>query len=193
MSYVIPVGSKTTSRSDKIQIPLTLKYDGIFDLDNFYKMVQQWIVDQGFYFEEGTFKHKVPSPAGAEQDYDLSGWQNISEYVRFTIRVYIKTYNLKDLEVIKDGKKRKLSKTKMKVRIAGEVVLDYNNRFEKNKFLLGLRSFYHKYILKEDEGVIGGLWWDKLYYMLFKLHSEMKEYLDMESKGNAYYDVWQYG
>ena len=192
MGIKIGVAGKVISRQDKQQVPFIIRYDGIFDLDSLYKLIQKWFVDQGFYFEEVAFKHKVPSPAGAEQDYDFRGWRKISEYVKFNIRVFIKLYNLKDIEVIKEGKKKKLSKAVLKISIKGEMELDYKNRFEKNNFLKALRNFYNKYILKEEEGVIGGIYWDQLYYRLFKLHAAIKEHLDMESKGNAYYDMWQY-
>ena len=191
MSIKIKVGGKVVGRVDKQVVPFIIKYDGIFDLDKLYMVIQQWIIDQGFYFEEATVKHKVPSPAGAEKDYDFTGWRKINEYVKFHIRAYIKAYTLKDIEVIKEGKKRKLTKARLKIYIMGEVELDYNDRFEKNRFLLSLRAFYHKYIIKEDEGVIGGVWWDQLYYHVFKLHAIIKEHLDMESKSNAYYDMWQ--
>jgi len=182
------MGEKIPAPADGV--PLLLKYDGLFDLDNLYRLIQEWIVNQEFYFEEKTVKHKVPSPAGAEKDYDFHGWRNINEYAKFYIRVYIKIYNLKYIEVIKEGKKKKLTKAQLKIYIKGELELDYKNRFEKNKFLIALKKFYNKYILKEGEGIIGGVWWDQLYYHIYKLHAVIKEYLDMESKGNAYYDVW---
>ena len=171
-------------------VPFIIKYSGIFDLDNLYRTIHEWVVDQRFYFQEDEVKHKVPSPAGAEQDYLFTGWRNINEYARFNIMVHIKLYDLKEVEVIKEGRRKILSKSRLRIYVSGNVELDYKNRFEKNKFLLALRKFYNKYILKEGEGIIGGVWWDQLYYHLNKLTTVIKEFLDMESKGNAYYDMW---
>jgi len=171
-------------------MPQIIKYDGICDIDGLYKLIQQWFVDQGFYFEEPTIKHKVPSPAGAEQDQDMRGWRNVNEYVRFNLKVYLKIRDLKEIEVIKEGKKKRLSKCRLRIYIAGDIELDWQGKFDKSPFLQQLKKFYNKYIIKEDEGIIGGVWWDQLYYRMFKLTTIIKEFLDMESKGNAYYDMW---
>ncbi len=40
------------------------------------------------------------------------------------------------------------------------------------------------------EGAAGTVWWDEMQYKLHKFHTVVKEFLDMESKGNAYYEVW---
>ena len=169
---------------------LTIKFNGIFDFSGLYRVSHDWMINQGYYFEEKLYKHKVPSPAGAEQDIEWEGWIKATEYIKYWIYMYIKLFDLKEIEVIKDGEKKKLYKARMIIEISGDVELDYTNRFGSSRFGLALRNFMHKHVWKHTEGRIGSIWWDELYYRTFKLHQVIKEFLDMESKGNAYYDMW---
>jgi hypothetical protein len=169
---------------------LTIKFNGIFDFNGLYKVAHDWIVNQNYYFEEKLYKHKVPTPAGAEQDIMWEGWRKVNEYVRYWINVYIKLFDLKEIEVIKEGKKKKLYKARMFIEISGKVELDYSNRFGNSLFGIMLRNFMHKHVWKYTEGRISSIWGDELYYRTLKLHQVIKEFLDMESKGNAYYDMW---
>ena len=45
----------------------------------------------------------------------------------------------------------------------------------------------HKYVLREktDNIIV-----DRLDYKLVELQSEIKKFIDMNSKGNAYHDAW---
>jgi len=88
---------------------------------------------------------------------------------------------------MKEGKKQKLTKARVWIELNCEVDLDYNNLFEKSKFLEGIRKFLNNIVLRSR---IDNLWWDELYYRTLKLHRFIKELLETETKTNAYYDVW---
>jgi len=170
---------------------LILKYNGVIDFDNLYRLMHNWIVEQGYYFEETLYKHKIPTLAGAEDHMVWSGWRKHNEYAQYWINVYIILWEAKEIEVIKDGQKKKLTKAKMQIEMEGEVKLDYSKRFGGSKFANNLKNFLDKYILMQPmEGAAGTVWWDEMQYKLHKFHTVVKEFLDMESKGNAYYEVW---
>ncbi len=164
-----------------------IKYNGIFDLDSLYKMIYEWFMDRGYYFEETGYKHKVPNPSGAEDEVTWSGWRKTTEYMREWVTVYFFFWGKRDVEVIKEGKKVKLTKSRMLIELDGRIELDYQKRWEQSQFGQYLRDFYHKYIVKKE---LESIWWDRLYYIMLKLHNEIKEFLDMQSKENAYYDMW---
>ena len=179
---------------DTKQIPtkkMILRYSGIFDLDKLYKSVYEWMINEGYYFEETKYKHKVPSPAGAEQHIKFRGWRRNNEYVKYWIELYFILYNMKDIQVVKEGKKTKLQKAMLLIEIVGKIELDYNKKYHGSKFLLALRDWMDTYILgKPLEGMIGSIWWDELYYKTIKLQTLIKDVLDMQTKGNAHYDMW---
>jgi len=170
---------------------LVLKYNGIIDFDKLYRIMYDWIVDQGYYFEEKLYKHKIPTQAGAEDHMVWSGWKKQTEYVKYWIHVYIILWETKEIEVIKNGEKKKLLKTKMQIEMQGVIELDQSKRFGGSRLAMNLKNFLNKYVLSQTtEGIIGSVWWDEMQYKLHKFHTIIKEFLDMESKGNAYYDVW---
>ena len=176
--------------SKNIDLPspvATIKLDGIFDFKELYKLMHGWFVDRGYFFEETLYKHKVPSPAGAEQTIEWSGWKKVNEYIKYWIEVHIKIRDMKQLEVVKNGEKKILTKARLRIFFEGEIEFDYAKRFSGNKFLQSLQDIYLNYIIKKD---LQNIYEDQLWYVIYKLHRVTKEFLDFDTKGNAFYDVW---
>lgn len=165
----------------------TIKFSGIFDMQNFMKTLRSWIVNQGFEFHEKGLKYKVPSPAGAEQEFAWWGWRKVNDYVKYHIDIFFHFWEVHDVEVVKDGKKQKLQSAKVQIEMTARYELDWSNRFGGSRFLQALADFYDKYIVRKD---IETVYEDKLYYRLYRLHQLAKEYLEFETKSNAYEDMW---
>ena len=53
--------------SEKLHL-VELRFNGLFDLDGLYAAVVDWSKNYGYRWHEYTYKHKVPSPKGAEQE-----------------------------------------------------------------------------------------------------------------------------
>lgn len=165
----------------------TIKYDGIFDWQALYRIVWNWFVDRGYYVEEPTIKHKVPNPMGSNDEYNLVGWRRITDYAREWVEVYFEFYEMKDVEVIKEGKKKKLTKARFRLDITGWIETDWEGRWKKTNLTVWVNNWMQKVMLKRDLDVI---WTDRLYYIMYKLHTIIRNYLDMQAKDNAYYDMW---
>jgi hypothetical protein len=142
---------------------------------------------RGYYFEEKAIKHKVPNPQGAEVKIEFSGWRKTTEYIKEWITIYIIFYDAREVEVVKDGQKKKLMKAKMLLECHGYIESDYQNRWKETRFGTYLKDFYDKFVMKKQLEVI---FWDRTYYIMHKLHTEIKTFLDMESRSNLYYDMW---
>jgi hypothetical protein len=164
-----------------------IRFKGVINYDGLFKVIRQWFVDAGYEFHQTALKHKIPSPAGAEQEVKLNGWRKINEYTKFDIALFFKIYDIRDVEVVKEGKKQKLKHIRMNLEITPSVELDYSKRFGGSRFLQYLHEFYMKYIVKEEISTIAE---DQLWYIALKLHNTIKEYLDFEAKTNAYEGVW---
>jgi hypothetical protein len=165
----------------------TLKVNGVFDFESVYRAMHDWFVGQKYYFEEILYKHKVPSPAGAEEHIRWKGWRKVTEYVKFNIYVYIIMWDMKEIEVIKNGEKKKLTKARIKIEFNGDCELDYSKQFEKTPFLKKLGQFYNEFVAKKK---IDTVYTDQLYYMILKLYTVAKEQMELETKSNMYYDMW---
>jgi|TARA_B100002003_G_C14118291_1_gene537842 hypothetical protein len=175
--------------SEKVFIrKMVLQKAGIIDLDGLYKVMQRWFYDNKYYFEEGTSRERPGTAAGVEFEWKWTAWRKVNGYLKFHINLFFHAWDVQDIEVIKEGKKVKLTKCRLKIEFDGAIELDYTNRFSKTVFGKMLFNLYNTFVLKGEK--ILANWWDELYYRVYKLQTIAKEYLDMESKGNAYYDIW---
>ena len=159
-----------------------LKYRGVYDFEGLCRTMRQWIVDHGYEFHETSVKHKVPSPAGSELELKWESWKKVTGYIKFWIKIYFHLWDVNEVEVVKDGRKQKLTQARMQIEMWGQVDLDYHNRFTGSRFAKFLQDFYHKYIIRKDLDLVAT---DELYYRVYKLYSVAKQFLEMEASHNA--------
>lgn len=164
-----------------------IKFQGICDLDGLFRLIANWLQDRGYEVEERKVKHKVPSPSGAEDEIEWSAWLKETDYLKNWIHLHYWLFDMKEVEVVKEGMKRKLTRVRIQIEITSEIETDWQKRWESSTFLVRLRDFYEKHIIRKD---LETLWEDKLWYIVLKLHAAIKEHLDMEMKANMFHDVW---
>ena len=164
-----------------------LKFKGIFDMDLLYRSMRDWLTRRGYYFEEPVYKSKPNPMGGVEDEITWNCYRKETAYMKFWINIFIHTWERKDVEVIKKGKKKKMNQARLAIYFNAKVETDYQHRWDKTPFLIWLNNFYEKYIIKPE---IDNIYTDKLYYYVLKLHNIAKECLGMEAKGSEYEDVW---
>jgi hypothetical protein len=165
-------------------IPMGLiRYRGLFDWGELYLGVADWFKRYRYHFHEETYKHKVPSPLGAEQELFWYGIKDITEFVRFRIDVVFHLWDMTEIEVERDGKKKILTSARIEIAIRGQAVFDWQDKFEKNRFTRALRKLYLGSIWRREQSSI---WIDQLYYRMNNLHAHIKKYLDMQTKWHEY-------
>jgi hypothetical protein len=162
---------------------LIIRYKGIFDMEGLYRLIVQWLKSRRYWVQESTYKHKVPSPLGAEEEIGFKGNRKVDDYYMYDVIINFHLWNMQEVDVIRDGKKVKLTRARMEVVLTGTMTLDYQGRFEKSPFYKKLRDFYHKYIIKDQ---LEFLYYDTFYYRLIKLQALVKDYLDMQAKSHEY-------
>lgn len=164
-------------------IPLTLQYEGLFDFEGMYAAVIDWAKNYGFMWHEQDYKHKVPSPLGAEQEFIWHMTKRIDQYVQYEISMRVHIWEMLDVEVEVAGKKKNLTKARLMIQMKGNCVTDWQKRFDKGGPLGRKLGEWYMKIFKHD---ISGLYWDTLVYRIYNLHAIMKTYLDMQSKKFAF-------
>lgn len=161
-----------------------IRYIGLFDFDGIYATVIDWAKNYGYKWHESVYKHKVPSPAGAEQELRWQLTKNISEYIGFRIDITVHVFDLTEV-VVNVGKKRKiLTNGRVLISIKGTVIADWQNKFEsKSRFVRKLGEWYTGVVLEKQ---ISSVHWDVLNYRMGNLHALLKQYFDMQTKKNEY-------
>lgn len=160
---------------------VTLRYNGLFDFDGFYAAVVDWAKNYGYMWHEARYKHKVPSPAGAEQELTWEMTKNVTDYRKEKITFDIHIWDLLEVEVDSNGRKKSLSNARIHIVIEGKFEMDWQKRFT-GRFGEKLGELYRKIMQKEIETV----YFDQLYYRMWNLHAVIKKYFDMQAEKFAY-------
>jgi len=158
-----------------------IRYSGIFDFAGLYQLMADWMKARRYWFQETDYKHKV-NPGGAEQEIDFDGERQITEYIKENVHVFIHIWDMTEVEVERNGIKKKLANGRIELIIFGKLELDWEGRWKGSKILEFFGDFYNRYIMRktvED-------YWDKLHYRMIKFQDMIKQFLDMQSKGNEY-------
>lgn len=162
--------------------PIRIRYKGLFDFDGLYNLIAEWLKSRGYWFKETSFKHKVPSALGAEQEMKFTGEKKSTEYVEQDVTISFHLWDITEVEVERNGVKKKFVNGRIQIEITGKIKLDYEETFNKSSFWKKVRSFYYNYIMQPEIFSMA----DQLYYRLIKLQTSIKDFLDMQTKSNEY-------
>lgn len=149
-----------------------IKHRGLFDFNLLLKEIFDWCNSYRYNFNEKKHKHKPK-----EREVELFMDKKVNEYVKYIIEVAIRVWDLKTVEVVKDGKTHKVNQGRIEVVVSGTLITDYSKSFGGSKFLQGLQKFMHNYVLKRT---IEEEWESGLVFEVNKLIHRVHEALGME-------------
>jgi len=159
-----------------------VRYEGLFDFDGVYNAMTSWFKMYGYIWQEETYKHKVKFK-GAEQQWIWTGEKEITDYIKYNIRIEGHSWDITEIEVEKDGRKKTLMNGRMQLIIEPTLNLDWQNRWGQNKFSRWLGGLYEKYVLVKE---IESVYFDQLSYRVWNLQAVLKKYFDMQTKWHSY-------
>jgi len=172
------MGIRDTIGLDKFII----KYDGIFDLKGLYNDVYNWLTARKFEVKESVYKNKPP-----ELEIKWSAERKKTHYIKDVIGIFFRFWNLKDVEIVKDGKKIKMQSARVFIRITPKVELGYNDIYKRNwwdhPFLIKLKEFINTWILRKELEFKHA---DALYYETVSLVDYIKSKLNFTMAKGAY-------
>jgi len=155
-----------------------MKYKGIFSFKDFYKFCYDWLKDE-VNLELGEKKY-IEKITGNSKTVEVKwfGKRKLTDYFEFDIEVEMKITDLTNVEVNQDGQKISTNKGYLEMTVKGDMLRDYEGKFETNAYAKFMRSIYEKWIIVERihhfEDEIAN------YYDEFL--SQAKAYLDLEGK-----------
>ena len=159
--------------------PITIRYNGLFDLDGLYAAVTDWAKNYGYMWHEKTYKHKVPSPKGAEQEFAWEITKDVTEYIHHLVLITVHTWDQTEVKVDAGNKTRVLTNARIFIKIDGTLKYDYQGRLKGRKIGEWFRNIVYK---KEVESI----YVDTLYYRIWNLQAIIKKYFDMQTKHHTY-------
>jgi len=163
-----------------------IRYKGTLDFQEIWRLIGDWFESKGFEVIERKAKHKV-DVTGEELETAMDAWRNVTDYYRFYMTAYAKYFDAEYVDVVENGKKKRLLKARIHFMVSGKLELDYANRYGKSKLTKQLGKFMNNYVLHWQWDAIYG---DQLNYKILELQNVIKEYLGMTVTGSEFADMW---
>lgn len=164
-----------------------IRYKGIFDINELYRIINDWLVSKGYQVHESKYKSIALQTGGKERTFDWNAHRKMTEFIEVWIFLHFQFQDMMEVEVVKEGKKVKLYKGLIMVRVEHKLVFDFSERMGGTKWSAAIVEFMTKIMWKKK---IDTLWEDKLRFKTYELMNVIKESLDFMTKGNEHYDVW---
>ena len=152
---------------------IALRRKGIFDMEGMLEAIKEWLEEQHYYYFEPKHWRKPD-----EIVIEIYGTLKTNEYVKYRIDLLIRGWELKEVEVVREGKKEKMVDGRIAIDINGTMTLDWQKRFKGSKFLQAAQDFYHRYIIKRT---IYDVWLHHLHLKVLELGHFLQDKLEFEA------------
>lgn len=155
-----------------------IKYKGIFSFKDFYKFCYEWLNDEAeLDIHEDKYGEKLIGDS-KEIEVEWTGSRKMTDYFKFEAKITIEIKDMTKLEINKGGAKVQMNSGSATIGIKGNLVRDYEGKFETNAFNKFLRSIYEKWVIASriehyEDKIIGNC---------DEFLSQAKAYLDLEGK-----------
>ena len=166
-----------------------LRFKGLFDFQEVYHVVHQWLETRGFEVHETKHKNVVKQ-TGFERDITWTAWRRVTEYYSWWVNVEMHGWDISEVEVMRDGQKKIMWKGRFYFRIHATFELDYSSRFGDTPLKKNVVTFLNRYVFRR---MIYSMWEDKLRFKMYEFMNAVKDALDVQAKGNESQDMYVRG
>ena len=126
---------------------MRLSYEGIFNVTELYKLIDNWLREKGYDKKEKRMAEKVAKD-GKFIEWEMEPWKKITDYARIVIKLRTIMTDIKEVDIEVDGSKVKMNQGKADFIFDGFLETDYENRWESKPLYYFLRTLFDKYIFK---------------------------------------------
>lgn len=151
-----------------------LEYEGLFDPKDLYSIIDEQF--QQHSFDKNEHKNSEHIYEDEKQlIMDLRPYKKLSDYVKVEIKMIIIAKHLKEVEIEKDGVKRKLYKGHINITFTAYMYTDYENAWETRPFYFTFRMLIDKFVYKGymDQAK------EELVNLTDEVYNEVRTYLNM--------------
>jgi hypothetical protein len=167
-----------------LDFPLLIRHKGVFDFEGLYRMMHAWLINKRFLFHEDLYKDKVYTPFGNELEIKWTAEKKVTEYIKEYIKIEFHLWDFAEVEIIQEGKKIKMTKSRMEIKFNALLEMDYTKKFQnRGPFIQKLGEFYQNKVIYWEWRI---KYADTLTYSMYDLHAKVKKFLEAYSGSNAY-------
>jgi hypothetical protein len=172
----------------KLKIPagerITVKFKENFHLKNLYTRMHEWLVQEQWVtrsdkdFPEVFCGQNEAALGGTEIWWNWRPKKEKNSFIRWDLDINGHVILLRNVEVMKEGKKFKTNWGEVEIILTAIVNLDYNKRWQKHPILKNFLGLYVD-IIKEKEFEKER---DELRREMYRFQETIKEYLKMRKR-----------
>ena len=123
----------------------SITYEGIFNLKEVMKTIQDAAKDKKFSFKESDHTESV-TPQGKFIELKADIDKKITDYAKGIIKFEMQVSNVQEKLVEEDGKRKKYHTGKFLINFEAWLQTDYEKRWEMKPTMYLLRVFFEKYV-----------------------------------------------
>ncbi|MBN2051909.1 hypothetical protein JW756_00220 [Candidatus Woesearchaeota archaeon] len=158
---------------------LKIRYKGSFDWGGLYRLIWQWMQKRQFRSHEKRYKDKIDTALGNEIEVDVWGEKEVSEYYKYKIIIAYHLWESREVPVIENGKQVMRMQGRIEIRLNGQVITDWQEKYNKNNTVQKLMElFLNKVVLKYEIDIKHI---DPFDEDLHALESQIKKFLKIEA------------
>lgn len=155
----------------------------MYDLDGLYRFMANWLRQHRYELNENLYKFKPP-----EFEIRWKAERKATGFVMEYITIYYHSWGEYDIDAVINGKKKRVSNARMKLVISGGIEAPYEDifgapRWTHNAVERRLLLLFKNWFFRRE---IESVYWDTLYYEMYKFNGAIKDFLKLEAKGNVY-------
>ncbi len=126
---------------------MKLTYEGIFDLNGLYRLIDGWFYQKGYdKWEKKNFEQIMPT--GKDVEIEMLPWKKTTDYFKNILKIRMKFTSIKDVEIEKNGVKMRLNQGRVMMIFDGYLESDYDQRWEDKPLFFLIRTLFDKYVFK---------------------------------------------
>ena len=153
---------------------LELVYKGLFDINGLLQTIDKISADRGYAKNEKRRTESV-TPTGKEFYMELRPVKKKTDFYVLMIKLRMSINNMRDVEVVKDGKKVILNEGEIRILFDAWTTTDFEFRWESNPVYYFLRNMFERVVYK----VHTDQFLDELVDDTHFFHRNIKAYLNM--------------
>lgn len=155
-----------------------VKYEGIFSFKEFYRFCHDWLKEEvELDITEEKYEEKILADS-KDIIVEWVGTRKVTDYFKYELKISFTLRRIQNVEIQEGNVKVKMNQGQIKLSLKGNLIRDYDGKFEGTALKKFMRSVYEKWVIaariEEYE--------DKLSGDCDEFLNQAKAYLDLEGK-----------
>jgi hypothetical protein len=128
---------------------LTVRYEGLFNFQELYHMIENWERQMGYdMYEKKNYEQVLKD--GRDIEIEIEPWKKTTDYHKFHLKIVFIVKKLKEVIVKKDGIDVKTNYGQLQITIKAYLETDYSNKWENKPSFYIIRILFDNFIYKSE-------------------------------------------